>query len=169
MNDLRFGYAHYYQTFFGSDISQDPANYNFNGQTYEMPTGLGGSANPSYNGFPGLTFRPARHRQCHRGWLAQDHRTGRRSGIRRTTYSILHGKHAFKFGGEIIYDQSTENETSNAKGPMRFSSSNSGATPLVGSISSKGNLNRARLLIGDPLRYFMRQGICRFSFRTTGA
>ena len=47
VNELRFGYAHYYQTFFGTDISQNPANYNFNGQTYEFPTGI---TNPLYFG-----------------------------------------------------------------------------------------------------------------------
>ena len=51
VNEVRFGYAHYYQTFFGTDISQNPANYNFNGNTYEIPTGI---TNPLYFGAPDI-------------------------------------------------------------------------------------------------------------------
>ena len=36
--------------------------------------------------------------------------------------SVLSGKHAFKFGGEFIYNESTNNETANAKGQIRFKS-----------------------------------------------
>jgi len=36
--------------------------------------------------------------------------------------SYLHGKHAFKFGGEILVNQSTSNVTAQAKGPVQFHS-----------------------------------------------
>ena len=36
--------------------------------------------------------------------------------------SYLRGKHAFKFGGEILSNQSQSNVTANAKGPLKFSS-----------------------------------------------
>ncbi len=34
--------------------------------------------------------------------------------------SLLKGKHAFKFGGELLNNQSTSNVTANAKGPITF-------------------------------------------------
>ena len=34
--------------------------------------------------------------------------------------SYLRGKHAFKFGGEILDNRSTSNETANTKGPLTF-------------------------------------------------
>ena len=34
--------------------------------------------------------------------------------------SYLHGKHAFKFGGEFTYVETTSGATSNAKGRINF-------------------------------------------------
>ena len=51
MNSLRVGYSHYYQTFATPDASQNPANYNFNGNTYHFYTG---QTNPAYFGLPAL-------------------------------------------------------------------------------------------------------------------
>ena len=152
INDLRFGYAHYYQTFFGSDISQNPASYNFNGQTYEMPTGLGGPSNPLFNGFPGLSFSGASTTfAIGVGWpkiIGPD-------GVMEfsDSYSILKGKHAFKFGGELIYNTSNNLETSNGKGPIRFSSGGIIKSNTTLENFFEGDLNRARLMVGNAQRY----------------
>jgi hypothetical protein len=149
INELRFGYAHYYQTFFGTDINQNPADYDFNGYKVEMPTGLGGSSNPLFNGFPGLSFSGAGVGiTIGVGWpkiIGPD-------GVLEISdsYSILKGKHAFKFGGGFIYDTSDNLETSNGKGPIRFNTGG-GNTTLENFF--EGDLNRARLMVGNAQRY----------------
>ena len=149
INDLRFGYAHYYQTFFGTDITQNPASYNFNGVTYEMPTGIGGPSNPLFNGFPGLSFSGAGTGiAIGVGWpkiIGPD-------GVTEIadSYSILKGKHAFKFGGEVYYNTADNLETSNGKGPIRFNTGG-GNTTLENFF--EGKLNRARLMVGNAQRY----------------
>ncbi len=151
VNEARFGYAHYYQTFFGNDISQDPANYSFNGNTYEMPTGIGASfGNPLYNGFPGITVQGFNN-AIGVGWPKIIGPDGVLEFVDHV--SVIHGKHAFKFGGEIISNSATENETSNAKGPMRFSN-------LLSFF--EGNMNRARILVGDPVRHLSAEGFAAF-------
>jgi hypothetical protein len=150
INELRFGYAHYYQTFFSGDFSQNPANYNFNGNPYEMPTGLGGPSNPLFNGFPGITFANAGIGAAIGGsWpkiIGPD-------GVMEFSdnYSILKGKHAFKFGGSFIYNTSDNFETSNGKGPIRFGAiTGNPNTTLVNFF--EGLPNRARLMIGNAQR-----------------
>ena len=127
VNELRFGYAHYYQTFFGTDASQNAANYNFNGQTYEIPTGINpvGPGNIPYGGAPGIRFQGGFYNSGANngigvGWpkiIGPD-------GVLDLTdqVSILKGKHSFKFGGELLDNTSTTAETQNAKGIFRFSS-----------------------------------------------
>jgi len=151
INDLRFGYAHYYQTFFGTDISQNPASYNFNGNTYEMPTGLGGSSNPLFNGFPGTSFSNAGVGfGIGVGWpkiIGPD-------GVLEfnDSYSILKGKHSFKFGGGLIYDTSNNFETSNGKGPLRFGTIPGNPNTTLENFF-EGMPNRARLMVGNAQRY----------------
>ena len=104
VNEVRFGYAHYYQTFFGTDASQDPANYNFNGQTYQIPHGYHRWTRwMSYGGAPGLRISASRvsEQATDRRRLAKDRRP---DGVIEFLdhVSILKGKHAFKVGGEFI-------------------------------------------------------------------
>ena len=53
MNEVRVGYSHYYQVFEPQDATENPANYSFNGNTYNLFTG---QTNPLYFGFPGLSI-----------------------------------------------------------------------------------------------------------------
>jgi carboxypeptidase family protein len=153
VNELRFGYAHYYQTFFTVDHTDDPANYNFNGNTYEFPTGI---TNPLYFGAPDIRmggFCGYPGGNCiGTGWpkiIGPDGVTEFLDHV-----SILKGKHAFKFGGEIISNSSTEDETSNAKTQIRFSS----LTNFF-----EGNLKQASLFLGNPIRTFTNQGYAAFA------
>jgi hypothetical protein len=152
VNELRFGYAHYNQTYFGADASQSAANYNFNGQTYEIPTGI---TNPIYAGAPRTRFR---------GFYAYPGGDGIGTGWPKIIgpdgvlefvdhVSKTHGKHAFKFGGEFIYNQSTTNETANAKGQIRFGSLTDFFT---------GTLSKAFLFTGDATRHLYNQGFAGF-------
>ena len=148
VNEVRFGYAHYYQTFFGTDASQNAANYDFNGQTYEIPTGINpiGPGGVSYGGAPGIRFKGGLYNGSGNdgigvGWPKVIGPDGVLEFLDHV--SVIRGKHAFKFGGEVIYNSSTEDETSNAKGIFRFNN----LTKFM-----QGSLNQARVFLGDPIR-----------------
>jgi hypothetical protein len=145
VNELRAGYAHYYQLFETNDHTQNVANYGFNGNTYELPTGI---TNPLYGGFPETRIRG--FDQSFRfggGWPKIIGPDGVLTVLDHISY--LRGKHAFKFGVEILANKSIENETANAKGPVRFNS----LTDFF-----EGNLHQANLFLGDPIRTLTSQG-----------
>jgi len=146
VNEVRFGYAHYYQTFFGTDADQDPANYNFNGQTYEFPTGINpaGYGGASYGGAPDIRFQgfyafPSNGIGV--GWPKIVGPDGVLEFLDHV--SVLKGKHAFKFGGEFINNISTTNETANAKGQIRFKTLDK---------FFQGDLKQGALFLGDAVR-----------------
>ncbi|HEV7966883.1 MAG TPA: TonB-dependent receptor [Candidatus Acidoferrales bacterium] len=147
VNEVRFGYAHYYQTFAGTDASQDPANYNFNGNTYEIPTGINpnNSSGASYGGAPDIRmqgFCQFPGGNCIGvGWPKIVGPDGVLEFLDHV--SILKGKHAFKFGGEYIYNISTTNETANAKGQIRFKSLDN---------FFLGDVKQGALFLGDAVR-----------------
>ena len=152
VNEVRFGYAHYYQTFFTPDATDNPANYNFNGQTYQFPTGV---TNPLYFGAPRIRFKgfysyPAGD-GIGGGWpkiIGPD-------GTMELTdqVSIIKGSHAFKFGGEYIYNTSSNDETANAKSQLRFNS----LTDFF-----EGNLSKAFLFTGDAERHLYNNAFSGF-------
>ncbi len=163
VNELRFGYAHYYQTFFGNDLKQNPADYNFNGQTYEFPTGIDlNNSNPLYGGAPGFRFQGFYNAGDGIG-ISWPKIIGPDGVIEFLDHvSILKGKHSFKIGGEIIGDSSTEDETANAKSLTRFKSSG-GATPLTALENFfEGNVAQEQLFLGDPVRTFTSQSYAAF-------
>jgi Carboxypeptidase regulatory-like domain/TonB dependent receptor len=143
VNELRFGYAHYYQTFFGTDANQNPANYNFNGQTYEFPTGV---TNPLYFGAPDIRIKgfngyPAGN-VIGVGWPKVIGPDGVLEFLDHV--SVLKGKHAFKFGAEMIYNSSANNETANAKSQIRFGGLNG---------FMMGDVTRGAIFLGDAERH----------------
>jgi Carboxypeptidase regulatory-like domain len=144
VNSLRVGYSHYYQTFFSVDASQNPANYNYNGSTYHIYTG---QTNPSYYGLPLMNFQGGFSFQLGLGWP----KTVGPDGVWQIadSVSVLRGNHTFKFGGEILINQSTNNVTANTKGNPRFSSLQN---------FFAGNPNRVRFTAGDFLRHLGNQG-----------
>jgi hypothetical protein len=114
VNEARVGYSHYYQSFLSNDHTQNPASYSFNGSTYNFFTG---QTNPLYFGFPGITVQPFG------GTLgASWPKIVGPNGVLQLLdhVSVLRGKHAFKFGGEILDNRSTSNVTANTKGPISF-------------------------------------------------
>ena len=149
VNELRAGYAHYYQLFETEDHNASASSYTFNGNTYEMPTGI---TNPLYGGFPGLGFNHGGFSGggggfIGGGWPKIIGPDGVLTILDHLSY--LRGKHAFKFGVEILDNKSIENETSNAKGPVRFNNLTDFFT---------GTLSRANLFLGDPIRTLTSQG-----------
>lgn len=150
VNEARVGYSHYYQSFLSVDHTQNPASYNFNGTTYNFYTG---QANPLYFGFPQLTFTGFT------GTLgASWPKVVGPDGVLQILdhVSVLRGRHAFKFGGEILNERSTTNVTANTKGPLTFDSLASffGGTPGPGGSAS--------LLVGNLVRNFSYGGYSAF-------
>ena len=96
VNEARVGYSHYFQQFLSEDSTQNPANYTFNGTTYNFATGQN---NPLYFGFPGLVIDPFSG-DLGAGWPKIVGPDGVLQILDHISY--LRGKHAFKFGGEIL-------------------------------------------------------------------
>jgi hypothetical protein len=158
VNEVRFGYSHYYQTFFTPDANDNPANYIFNGQTYQFPTGV---TNPFYFGAPRIRFQ---------GYYAYPAGDGIGGGWPKVIgpdgalqlmdhISIIKGKHAFKFGGEWLYNTSSNNETANAKGQLRFAKGG-GNTTLENFFL--GDLKKAFLFTGNAERHLYNNGFSGF-------
>ncbi len=164
VNEARVGYAHYFQQFLSNDNTDNPANYTFNGSTYNFYTG---QTNPLYYGFPGLSI------QNLTGALgASWPKVVGPDGVLQVTdhISYLRGKHAFKFGGDILDNTSQSDVTANAKGPIKFSSlqdffaglpngNPALASTAPGGIATKGT---ATILTGNLLRNFTFQGYALF-------
>jgi hypothetical protein len=149
VNSLRVGYSHYYQVFQSVDHSQNPANYSYNGSTYHLYTG---QTNPAYYGLPTISFQDVFSFQLGLGWP----KTVGPDGVWQISDSVsyLRGNHTFKFGGEVLVDQSTNNVTANTKGPVRF--------PDLQSFFS-GTMNRAQFTAGDLLRHLQSQSYGAFA------
>jgi len=162
VNEARVGYSHYYQSFLSADHNQNPANYPFNGQTYKY---YGGQTNPLYYGFPGITIKGLTG-----GIGASWPKIVGPDGVLQILdhVSVLKGKHAFKFGGEILSNQSTSNVTANTKGPIKFASiqdffsgfPNGAPNPVNGKPPDSGGT--ATILVGSLLRHFSYQGYAAF-------
>jgi len=144
VNSFRFGYSHYYQTFRTPDGSENPANYSYNGSTYHFYTG---QTDPAYYGLPAITIQGGYSFELGNSWP----KTVGPDGVWQISdsLSILRSNHSIKFGGEVLIDQSTNNVTANAKGPVRFNG-------LQNFFS--GNMNRALFTAGDFLRHLQNEG-----------
>jgi hypothetical protein len=156
VNSLRVGYSHYYQVFQSVDHSQNPANYSYNGSTYHLYTG---QTNPAYYGLPTISFQGGYSFQLGLGWP----KTVGPDGVWQFSDSVsyLKGNHTFKFGGEVLVNQSTNNVTANTKGPVRFGNTSNGPQTLQNFFS--GNMNRAQFTAGDLLRHLQSQSYGAFA------
>ncbi len=155
VNEARVGYSHYYQVFKSQDSNQNPANFNFKGTTYNLYTG---QSNPLYYGFPGLTIQPFTG-ILGAGWPKTVGPDGVLQVLDHVSY--LHGKHSFKFGGEILSNRSTSNVTANTKGPIRFGAAVAGQQLGLQRFFS-GVPNRAVTLTGDLVRHISAGGYAAF-------
>jgi len=161
VNEARVGYAHYYQVFLSNDAAQDPANYNFNGSTYHYYSGQTNTA--LYGGFPAISITGL-NGPMGASWP----KTVGPDGILQVLdhISVLRGNHAFKFGGEIISNQSTSDVTANAKGPITFGTLqdffNGFPSGVTASGVTGGDSGTATILTGDLLRHFSYSGYALF-------
>jgi hypothetical protein len=151
VNEVRVGYAHYYQVFQSQDHTENPADYSFNGSTYNMFTG---QTNPAYFGLPQMRINGFSTFQLGASWPKT---VGPDSVLQILDHvSYLHGKHAFKFGAEILVNQSTSNVTAQAKGPVQFQSLENYFTGTAQSSPNTG------FLTGDLLRHLSFNGYAVF-------
>jgi hypothetical protein len=147
VNSFRFGYSHYFQTFVSADSTQNPANYSYNGSTYNLFTG---QTDPNRFGLPEIQWNGNPY-FLGASWPKT---VGPDSVMQFSdSVSYLRGNHAFKFGGEVLVLQSTNNVTANTKGPIRFHD----LTNFF-----EGNMNRARFTSGDLLRHLQDEGYAAF-------
>jgi hypothetical protein len=161
VNEARVGYSHYYQSFLSNDHLQNPASYSFNGATYNFYTG---QTNPLYFGFPGITVQPFGG-TLGAGWPKI---VGPNGVLQLLDHvSVLRGKHAFKFGGEILDNRSTSNVTANTKGPLNFDDLQDffqgfpNGVPGCPASSCPGG-GSATILVGNLVRHFTFKGYAAF-------
>jgi hypothetical protein len=147
VNEARVGYAHDYLFFVSEDHNDNPANYSFRGNTYHLYTG---QKNPVYFGLPQIAIQGFNFQ-----FGNQFPKIVGPDGVLQLLdhVSYLRGKHAFKFGGEILSNQSTNDPTGIVKGPVRF-----------GNLMSffNGVPNFAALAAGNLSRHFSDWGYAAF-------
>jgi hypothetical protein len=136
VNQLRGGYDHFEQDYDSIDASINPLKYGIN-------TGV---TDPKLFGFPLIGMRPYAYGSFRLGGNWPKH-IGPDGSLQFSEHvSILWGKHAFKFGGEIIHNTANPYITSNGKGSIRFGSIESFLTGTV----DTGN---SAIFVGNPLAH----------------
>jgi len=148
VNEFKVGYTHHLSPFLSADHTVNPnAPWGISGG---LPTGYAintGVTNSDFFGFPRINI--SGFTQMGGNWPKY---VGPSSNLEFLDHiSYLHGKNAFKFGGELTFLQAASGATSNAKGLVRFKKGG-GMTPLenflLGNAGSGSNI-----FVGDPLRH----------------
>ena len=150
VNSLRIGLSRYHQIFGTPDVGENPADYSFNGDTYHVYTG---QTDPTFGGFPRIRISGFSSFQLG-GPVSWPKIVGPDSVYQFTdSVSIQKGKHALKFGGEVLLNRSDDNVTSNNKGPLSFSSLDN---------FFSGNLKTALITSGTTARKLSDEGYAVF-------
>jgi hypothetical protein len=148
VNEARVGYSSWYEAFLSNDQTNNPANYSFNGSTYNIYTGQTHSA---YFGLPAISFKSFANFSLGASWPKV---VGPDSTVQLLDHvSYLRGKHALKFGGEVLIMRNPSNVSSGAKGPVKFSNLQS---------FFQGIPFSANFLSGDLSRVMYNQGYAAF-------
>jgi hypothetical protein len=138
VNELRVGYSHFRQYYDSIDANVNPLAYGIN-------TGV---TDPRFFGFPFIRINPFSSTNFRLGGNWPKH-TGPDGSLQILEHvSVLRGKHAFKFGGEIIQNTAEPFITANGKGSIRFKNL---TTFLTGNPRTSGSLSA--ILVGDPARH----------------
>jgi hypothetical protein len=146
VNEARFGYNRLYQPTFTAD-------HNVAASTYGINTGV---TNPLYGGLPIITILPFNVPEVLGGfvWPKVQGPDTRVQFVDHISYT--HGKHAFKFGGEIHRDSFTGGAYAGGRGRIKFLGGGAfpnglGSTPLEDFFNGAPAV--ASVLIGDPTRH----------------
>jgi hypothetical protein len=138
VNELRVGYDRFAQSFLSVDSNVNPLAYGIN-------TGV---TDPRFFGFPLLRINPFSLSNFRLGgnWPKI---TGPDDSLQISEHlSLLHGNHAFKFGGEIIYNRANPFITQNGKGSIRFKNLDQFLEGIV-----KNSAPLSAILLGNPARH----------------
>jgi carboxypeptidase family protein len=147
VNEFKVGYTHYRLPFFSADHNANPdAPW---GISNGIPTGYAintGVTNPLFFGQPRISIQ---------GFTLLGGNWPKIVGPNQNTeildhVSYLHGKHAFKFGGEYTFVETTSGATSNAKGRINFKSGGGNTALenfLLGNVGSGSSI-----FVGNPIR-----------------
>jgi hypothetical protein len=150
VNEFKVGYTHYQLPFFSADHNANPAAPW--GLSNGIPTGYAintGVTNSLFYGQPRISIQ---------GFTLLGGNWPKIVGPNQNLeildhISYLHGKHAFKFGGEYSYVETTSGATSNAKGRIDFKKTKNGNTALenflLGNVNPGGS---SAIFVGDPIR-----------------
>src|SRR6267154_716495 len=147
VNQFRVGYDHFRQYYDSIDDNVNPLAYCIN-------TGV---TDARFFGFPFIRINPFSLGNFRLGGNWPKH-TGPDGSLQILDHvSVLRGKHAFKFGGEVILNTAEPFITANGKGSVRFTSLENF---LKGSVRSTGTLSS--ILLGDPARHLRNQQYATF-------
>lgn len=144
VNEFRVGYDHFNQQYVSVD-SDVPAT------AYGINTGV---TDPKYYGFPFIRFSGFSAR-LGGNWPKFRGPDGSLQILEHV--SVLRGNHAFKFGGEIIYNTAVPFVTASGKGTVRFKN-------LTGFVEGlpRTNGTESALLVGEPLRHYSNEQYAAF-------
>src|SRR3984957_6025632 len=150
VNSLRIGVSRYHQAFGTPGVGEDPDDYSYNGSTYHFYTG---QTDPTFGGFPRIQINGYPSFQL--GGPASWPKTVGPDSVYQfnDSVSMQRGKHAIKFGGEVLLNRSDDNVTSNNKGPVAFRSLDNFFT---------GTLKTAHITSGDTARSLSDEGYALF-------
>lgn len=145
VNEFKVGYTHYALPFFSADHNANPdAPW---GLSNGLPTGYDintGVTNPLFFGQPRISIQ---------GFTLLGGNWPKIVGPNQNVeildhISYLHGKHAFKFGGEFNYIETTSGATSNAKGRINFKGGGHALENFLTGNTGGGS----SIFVGDPVR-----------------
>jgi hypothetical protein len=150
VNSLRIGVSRYRQVFGTPDVGENPDDYSYDGSTYHFYTG---QTDPTFGGFPRIQINGYPSFQLG-GPVSWPKTVGPDSVYQfNDSVSIQRGKHAIKFGGEVLLNRSDDNVTSNNKGPVAFRSLDDFFT---------GTIKNAHITSGDTARSLSDEGYALF-------
>jgi hypothetical protein len=143
VNEFKVGYTHYHLPFFSADHNANPeAPWGLSGGIptgYDINTGV---TNPLYFGQPTIRVAFPTFTPLGGNWPKI---VGPSQNVEFLDHiSYLKGKHAFKFGGEYTYVETTSGATSHAKGQINFSNTENFLLGIV-----KKN---SQIFVGDAVR-----------------
>ncbi len=144
VNEFRVGYDHYNSPYVSVDSDVNPTAYGIN-------TGV---TDPNYYGFPFIRFSGFNFR-FGGNWPKKRGPDGSLQILEHV--SILHGNHAFKFGGEVIYNSAVPFVTASGKGTIRFKNLEQFLEGLP-----RTNGTESALLVGDPIRHYSNEQYAAF-------
>jgi outer membrane receptor protein involved in Fe transport len=142
VNELKAGYARFYSAFFSAD-------HNVPATVYGINTGV---TNPLYGGFPIIMFGGFNNMQLGGSWPKIIGPDGVYQFVDHASY--LRGKHAFKFGAEVMENKHSGTITASAKGFIGFGGGQDPANPDSTSLEDflTGNVAGSEILVGNVFR-----------------